>query len=378
MTSDREAHGDHLLPFDPFADGVLTVEEMAAIEEFAVDVLRSIAAGVLSIDGEGQVGVCNRMMAGILGLEIGDIVRRPLREVWPALDRAGLLAEWVRVIEENGYWETEAIEIDVPVGGPKHLEMKVHPLLSGEGGVGGALAIVGDVTEKIRLREENARRERLSLVGRMAAGIIHDFKNPMTIIKGFMPLLERDDLSAAERQEYAGIVSSEVDRMVEMTQDVLDYSRGRPTALDLKSWLVSEFVTDVARVLERELSRDGVELETEVKSEASIEIDAGKMKRAFLNIAFNARDAMRGGGRFTIEAGDTEAAVKFSLEDTGPGIPEEVLDRVFQPFVTAGKPNGTGLGLAITKQIVEGHGGTIAVESEVGEGARFVITLQRA
>jgi PAS domain S-box-containing protein len=349
---------------------------MAAIEEFAVDVVRSIPAGVLSLDLEGRVHVCNARAAATLGCGVAELRGRLLREVWPAAEQAGVLGNWQSVVEQSGYWEAEALPLEVPSGEKKHLSFKVHPLLSGEGGVGGALAIIEDVTEKLLLEAANRRNERLALVGRMAATIIHDFKNPMTVIKGFMPLLADAGLSAAEREEYSQIVTSEVDRMVGMTQELLDFTKGGAATLRPELWHVPQFLDEVSRVLERELTRDGVELRTEVGTKAQVLIDADKMKRVFFNIAFNARDAMKGGGLFVIRATDVPAFVHFDLRDNGPGIPEEIQESLFQPFVTAGKATGTGLGLAIAKQIVESHGGTIGVESTPGQGATFCINLK--
>jgi signal transduction histidine kinase len=223
-------------------------------------------------------------------------------------------------------------------------------------------------------QDELIRAERLSVVGRMAAGIIHDLKNPMTTIKGYAAVLGRQDLDAEARQRFSRIITRSVDNFVEMTQELLDYARGggplQPTPVE-----VLGFVRDLCAFLERDFEEKGLTICRELEYTGMLVMDETKMRRALYNIASNARDAMTDGGVLTIRTCLVGGTIQFCLIDTGPGIPGEIHDTMFEPFVTFGKPTGTGLGLAIAKKAVEDHGGAIAVDSIPGQGATFTISL---
>jgi signal transduction histidine kinase len=227
------------------------------------------------------------------------------------------------------------------------------------------------------MQDELIRAERLSVVGRMAASIIHDLKNPMTAIQGYAALLGRDDIEPDARQRFSKIITRSVDTFVEMTQEILDYSRGGG-ALQRRQVLVDGFVKDLCVFIERNFSENGLALHCELEYTGPVMIDETKMRRALFNIASNAQDAMTAGGCLTITSRCTNTTVEFRLSDTGPGIPQEIRDTLFEPFVTFGKATGTGLGLAIAKKTVEDHGGSIAVESIPGQGATFTIRVPQA
>jgi len=225
-------------------------------------------------------------------------------------------------------------------------------------------------------QDELIRAERLSLVGRMAAGIIHDLKNPMTTIKGYASLLGRRDIDFETRRRFSKIITQAVDTFVEMTQEILDYARGSGT-LQPEEIFVDDFIQDLCTFIEADFNDKGLTLRQELEYTGPMLIDSTKMRRALYNIASNARDAMEAGGCLTITTSGTDAGIEFRLSDTGPGIPAEIRDTLFEPFVTFGKPAGTGLGLAITKKTVEDHGGTVTVESVPGRGATFIIWLPK-
>jgi len=232
-----------------------------------------------------------------------------------------------------------------------------------------------DTLDKLRAtQDELIRAERLSTVGRMASSLIHDLKNPMTSIKGFAQLLGQDSLPPEQRRYFSATISRSVDRFVGMAQEILDYVRGDVSLV--REWVpASELISEVCTFVEPEFLAKGLRIQTDMAFTGSIYVDRDKFQRVFLNIASNARDAMDPGGVFTIVSRQVNGQVAFRLQDTGPGIPPEIVDRLFEPFVTHGKPSGTGLGLAIVKKVVEDHGGTVRVENHPGEGACFVITL---
>ena len=225
-------------------------------------------------------------------------------------------------------------------------------------------------------QDELVRAERLSTVGKMASSIIHDIKSPLTVIKGYVTFLARDDLATEKRQQMARIVMNAVDTFTGMTQEILDYAHGESTLI-LRPVNVRSFVESVCSFLETDFARKGIETKIALAFSDTLVMDAEKMRRVFYNIASNAYDAMEQGGTFTISSDLKDDCVELHLQDTGPGIPEQIQDTLFEPFVSWGKEHGTGLGLAIVRKIVEDHGGDIGVVSEAGQGADFIIRLPR-
>jgi signal transduction histidine kinase len=224
-------------------------------------------------------------------------------------------------------------------------------------------------------QDELIRSERLSAVGRLASGIIHDFKTPMTTIKGYAAFLGRDDLPPAQRKQFAQTVMNAVDILVGMAQEILDFVQGGG-ALQMEPVPLDAFVQEVVDFLREDFRERHITIHTQLEYRGVVSLDKGKMRRVLVNIAGNARDALNGQpGTFTIISRRQDDQVVLELIDDGPGIPPEILPNLFQPFVTHGKAHGTGLGLAISKKIVEDHGGTIAVMTGLPKGAGFVITL---
>ncbi|MCP4405469.1 MAG: response regulator [bacterium] len=230
--------------------------------------------------------------------------------------------------------------------------------------------------ENIRLTEEKLRMERLSTIGNLAGEIIHDLKGPMTTILGFSELLEGGDCTHDEQQSYSGIIASEVDQMVQMVEEILEFSRGNKMKLALKPCDVKELIEDVKELLNRTFQEQGLQLATKLHCTRPIYADKEKLKRVFYNIANNAREALRENGRFSINTYlHKKKFIEFRLADSGAGIPDIVKENIFEPFVTYGKKRGTGLGMSVSKKIINDHGGEIWVESEEGKGTIFYFTV---
>lgn len=231
-----------------------------------------------------------------------------------------------------------------------------------------------------RLRETDAHliremleAERLSLVGSMLSTIVHDIRGPLSIIKGAGDLMS-GDLEEQKRLKYAGMLRRAVDRIADMTQELLDYSRGT-TRLNLERVSPRVVIAELEEEVLQPLAGTGIQVHFAVSLDEPIPVDRRRFFRVLHNIVKNAAEAMPQGGTITITVeGEGEHAV-FRVADTGVGIPAEVLPTIFEPFVTHGKAGGTGLGMAIVHSVVEAHGGRILVESTVGKGTCFTISL---
>ena len=235
--------------------------------------------------------------------------------------------------------------------------------------------------ENAKLFERMVQSEQLSVIGRMAASIIHDLKQPMSVIRGFAELLGNPDMDPEKRRTFSDMILEDVDLFLGMTQELLDYSRGtmklQPQQVQIVDWLES-----VLRPLREDLARSQVKVATDLNYRGPTSLDPDRMRRVLNNIAGNARDAMPEGGIFTVTTRVGDGFWELELKDTGTGIPQELRARIFEPFVTSGKDHGTGLGLAIVREIIQGHGGEISVHSRVldeeeghGPGTAFLITM---
>jgi signal transduction histidine kinase len=230
--------------------------------------------------------------------------------------------------------------------------------------------------------------ERLAALGTMAGMLVHDFRGPMTVIRGYAETLLDPGLSAEELRSRVETITQAVDRLERMTNETLDFAR-EGSRLARRSVVIESMLDDLQRDLPEELPGLTVVWDSSVPSDARAALDVDKLRRAVSNIAANARDAMGGGGRLHVtarlESGppgseqrgaarDGSPRLVILLADEGPGIPPEIRDRVFEPFVTKGKKGGTGLGLAVSRRFVEDHGGSLELLDE-GPGARFRMSL---
>lgn len=230
-----------------------------------------------------------------------------------------------------------------------------------------ALSIHASIAiENARLAQEMVNSERLSAVGRMASTIIHDIKNPMGTLRVYAQVMKKKS-GNEEASKLADEMIHQVDRFVNMAQEILDFSRG-VSATNIQEVDFGEVMEGVLLFIEKDLTKRNIKLERNLNFKGKMKLDTDKIIRVFYNIASNAADAMATGGSITVTTEDTGGMVKVDFKDTGTGMPEEVKQRIFEPFVTFGKKHGTGLGMSIVKKVMDDHKGKIEIESELGKG----------
>ena len=230
-----------------------------------------------------------------------------------------------------------------------------------------ALSIHASIAiENARLAQEMINNERLSAVGRMASTIIHDIKNPMGTLRVYAQVMKKKS-GNEEAAKLADEMIHQVDRFVNMAQEILDFSRG-VSATNIEETEFGEVMEGVLAFIEKDLTKRNIKLEKNLNFPGKVKIDQDKIVRVFYNIASNAADAMPTGGTLTVTTEDAGGMVKVDFKDTGTGMPEEVKRKIFEPFVTYGKKHGTGLGMAIVKKVIDDHKGKIEIETEMGKG----------
>ena len=225
--------------------------------------------------------------------------------------------------------------------------------------------------------EEILRGERLYHVGTMTGSIIHDFKSPLTAIRCACDLLEARDHDETHRR-VAEIIKHSVERMMGMTQELLDYTLGGNAPLKFEAISITGLIDGLEEQCLGDLRRRGIAVEKQIDYPGKVVVDIARFERALLNIIKNAREAMPGGGRLRLAVYPSGEWVVFEVEDNGRGMSPEVAAMIFEPFFTHGKADGTGLGMPMARSVVEAHRGTIRVESRLGEGTKFEIKVPRS
>ncbi len=224
-----------------------------------------------------------------------------------------------------------------------------------------------------RSRVERERSERLTTIGRLLSGVMHDMRTPLTVISGYVQLMATAT-DATQRGEHARLILKQFDLLSAMQREVLEFARGERSILVRKVYL-TRFFEDLEKQLLHELDGTKVELDLQLEDRGVARFDESKLTRVLHNLARNAVEAMGShGGKLTLRVYREGMDFVVAVSDTGRGIPKEIEDKLFQSFVTSGKRGGTGLGLAIVKKIVDEHSGSIRVNSSP-QGATFTIRL---
>jgi len=261
-------------------------------------------------------------------------------------------------------------------GSQAFLRVSSQPVYTRSGAIGGSVTLYSDVTERRRLAEELRQAQRLESIGRLAGGLAHDFNNLLTAMLGSLELLTEACPPSAAADLTT--IRHGAERARELTSQLLAFARKQPIELDVVD--VGALVAKVERLLTR-LVGPRIELSIAAGTALCVRADAAQLEQVLVNLVANARDAMPDGGRVDVRVGGTLDAerrgwVQIEVEDQGVGIASETLRHLFEPFFST-KAHGTGLGLASSYGVIKQHGGDIGVESDVGRGTRFCISLPR-
>ncbi|MEW6327964.1 MAG: ATP-binding protein [Thermodesulfobacteriota bacterium] len=251
--------------------------------------------------------------------------------------------------------------------------------------VGDEIVQLGDsfchmVTELKRSREElsrayerNLRAERLATIGKGAAHMAHEIKNPLMLIGGFSKQVFESLEPENPNRKKLQIVIDEIRRLEGLLVDVSDFARMAPPQKSVQN--INDVALDVYNLMSEELQKQGIEFNKSLRPDIpASSFDPRQLKQIIINLAKNAAEAMPQGGKLDIATDMEGQMIKITVTDTGKGIPSENLRDIFNPFFTT-KPKGTGLGLAISRKIIEDHGGSIEIKSKVGEGTACIVKL---
>ncbi len=249
-------------------------------------------------------------------------------------------------------------------------EITVGPI--GDADYGDLLVLVDCPLLETRLRDLAARRERLFTLGQLSAGVIHEFNNVLTAILGWTQIALRDPMRLETVDSALSIIDENCQRAKHIIDDLMGFVRN--SAGDAETIQLQKVADDVLRVLSWELNNAAITVNRSYRAVPSVRADRREMFQVILNLVLNSLRAMPDGGEITVSLRSDEDRVLFEFKDTGHGMDEETVERVFDPLFSTSN-EGAGLGLAICRRVVEEHKGEISVSSRPGEGATFLISL---
>jgi two-component system sensor histidine kinase HydH len=340
------------------------------IKAFSDNVVENIPVGLLALDDHKRIAAFNQVAESVLQLSSGEVIGREAGrvlppELWSQIEGPDI---------QRGIIEKE-IECKTADGKLVPLEIGASVLKDENGVFLGFVLLFKDLTEVRTLRKEIARSQHLASVGRLAAGVAHEIRNPLSSIKGFATYFKERYQNAPEDQQTANIMIQEVDRLNRVVGQLLEFSR--PVTVSPKPTSIKTLVEDSVKLVEGQAHEKQITIKIINSSMVEeLNLDPDRISQVLLNLYLNAIESMPAGGllRVTLSSRTENKALEIEVSDTGCGISREDLSRIFDPYFTT-KSSGTGLGLAIAHNIIEALGGQINVQSRMGQGTTFRITL---
>jgi two-component system sensor histidine kinase PilS (NtrC family) len=339
--------------------------ELLSLQALHENVIHSIRSALITTDLEGRITLMNAPGQKVLERTASSVYGRPISDLF--VDQLPNLNSTATQCEVRGL---------TPSGKEKTFDVNVTALIVPEQGTIGYVYTFEDRTELRRLENEIRMRDRLAAVGRLAAGIAHEIRNPLASIAGSINVLSEVTPFNDEQKTLVNIITRESTRLNNIISDFLVYSREKSfkfSRMDLIPLLEDALVLLSNRSQTKELNivRDYA------LPEAFAAVDADRIKQVFWNLLENAVRAMEGKGTITVSVRSAGDFLRIGVRDTGPGIPPNLTEKIFEPFQSRFE-GGTGLGLAIVYQIVQAHGAKIFVKSTLGSGAEFILEILHA
>lgn len=345
------------------------ISEIEAEKVKLTAILNSMAEGVVAVDCKNQILMLNQAAETIFGVPKETAMARGLIEI----ARSTELNEMMKEAIEKQTLVAREIEFSLPER--KALKANAVGVSRCEGGLCGIL-VLHDITELRRL--ENLRRE-------FVANVSHELKTPITSIQGFIETLAEGALQEPERsREFLKMMQEDAERLTRLIDDLLELSKieSEEVPLRLDTLNLRQEIEQILTLFQPHLAKKNIAVENHVPHDAKSEVvaDRDRLRQVLINLIDNAIKFSKEGGRITFTSESVGDQIHVSVEDTGVGIPEKAIPRIFERFFRVDKARsrelgGTGLGLAIVKHIVEAHGGKVACESQLGKGSKFSFTL---
>ena len=356
--------------------------DLLELQSFNANVAQCMSTGLLTTDELGRITSFNRAAEEITGYRWAEVRGKVYLEVLP-LNKLEDILHNVESILPIYRFESEVFRKD---GTQITLGLNVSHLKDESGKSRGVIGIFQDLTKIKEMEMEVKKREKMAMIGELAAGMAHEIRNPLASLSGSMQILKQELSLKEDHARLMEIALREMDRLNTTITEFLVYAK--PTPLQKRNMNINDLLLDAINLFKNSdiFRSSNISVQTEFKEEIMmLSIDSHQMSQVFWNLSLNAIQSMVNGGMLTIYSRRSGMRrfegmskkiewAEIIFKDTGVGIDEEILDKIFLPFFTT-KESGSGLGLAIVHRIIEEHGGRIYVKSKPGKGTQFTLYL---
>jgi two-component system NtrC family sensor kinase len=344
--------------------------EMQRLKDYSENIIESLTVGVAVIDQGGLIIGWNRVLEDQMGLRKEAALGKGLEEVLGPKTYSALFPTET----QQDFRLLSEITLETPGGGKKVFDIARTPLLDNALQPYGTIIVFEDITEKINLQQRLLTSEKLASIGLLSAGVAHEINTPLTGISSYIQMLQKK-LTDTHYAQLLEKVEAQTDRVARIIKNLLAFARN-PSDTSFHQVNIKESLEEILSLIDYKLKNMNIRLELELNPIPPIRAQGERLQQVFINIILNALDAMPQGGTLGIRLTTAGGQAIVRISDTGTGIKPEHLAHIFDPFFTTkGIGKGTGLGLSISYAIVKEHEGHIQVESEVGKGSKFTITL---
>ncbi|KPA12927.1 sensor protein ZraS [Candidatus Magnetomorum sp. HK-1] len=346
-----------------------TKTSLSRIKAFSDNLVEHMPIGILVIDTKGRIISCNNVAERLLHIPSYHLIDQPAMEHLPPE-----LFEQLEFIQSNKTIIEKELLCDIGFSQRVPVELIASCLYDEQYNFHGYVLLLKDLTEVQALRKEIDRSQRMASIGRLAAGVAHEIRNPLSSIKGFATYFKERYKNNNNDIEILTIMIQEIDRLNRVVSQLLELAR--PISISGTTTNIKSLISDSIKVIEQMALEKHIHIQAQFEPNIKdVFIDKDRLSQTLLNLYLNALEAMDDQGKLLISLLPyKENGIEIQISDSGTGIDKEALGHIFDPYYTT-KPNGTGLGLAIVHNIIEAHNGLIMVNSTKGKGTTFTIKL---
>lgn len=347
-----------------------TKATLSRVKAFSDNLVENVPIGLIAIDDNQKIASFNNVAKAVLGISIENAMGKEAEKILPKD-----LMEKIDNLNAKNVAIEEEIDCLVQAGKCIPLLVSASFLYDENRTFLGSILLFKDLSEVQALRREIARNQRLASIGRLAAGVAHEIRNPLSSIKGFAAYFRERYRDNKDDQQTADIMIQEVERLNRVVGQLLEFAR--PITISKKAAPVDTVIKDSLRLIRGQAAEKYIKIETDFSSIVkNIQVDTDRINQVLLNLYLNAIESMQDGGSLNVALSTDEKKkwLIIKVADNGTGIRKEDIAHIFDPYFTT-KPSGTGLGLAIVHNIIDAHDGKMEVESSPGKGTTITLFL---
>ncbi len=355
---------------DLYSRETVRAMEMQRLKDYSENIIESLTVGVCVIDEKGVVIGWNRVLEDQISVRKEAALGKRLDDVLGPTAYTALFPPET----QQGFRLLSEITLETAGGGKKIFDIARTPLLDNALRAYGTIIVFEDVTDKIHLQQQLLTSEKLASIGLLSAGVAHEINTPLTGISSYIQMLQKT-LADTHYAQILEKVEAQTDRVARIVKNLLTFARS-PSDASFQRVDLKESLEEILSLIDYKLKHMNIRLKLKLEPVPPIYAQGERLQQVFINIILNALDAMPQGGELGIRLSIENDAAVVRVSDTGSGIRPEHRSRIFDPFFTTkGVGKGTGLGLSISYAIIKEHEGHIQVQSEVGLGSMFTITM---